>query len=76
MASLSAALSNVPGPPYDPDYIDALDAYVAADQAREKAHRAFEKADQLARQREAELRAICERVTAGRKDTTPEDSDG
>jgi nucleotide-binding universal stress UspA family protein len=57
------AMMAPPGGHLHPDYVDALEAYVAADKDREKAERALERADRLARQREAELRAVYERLT-------------
>jgi len=49
--------------PRHPDWTEALDAYVTADRACEKACAAFEKAAQVVQQREAELRAVYERLT-------------
>ena len=49
----------------DPDFNDALTAFIEADKAREKARKAFERADRLADQREADLRAIYKHLTEG-----------
>ena len=49
--------------PHHPAFVEALEAYVAADKARDKARQAFERTDQAAQQREAELQAVYERLT-------------
>jgi hypothetical protein len=52
----------------DPDFNDALAAWVEADKAVDKARKAFEKAERVAEQREAELRAVYERLTGEGQD--------
>lgn len=46
-----------------PDWLNALEAYVAACEARDKAAAAFDKAEHRLQQREAEMRAVYERLT-------------
>lgn len=60
-AGLSKKLANAPS---HPDITEALEAFVAAGKARDKAQAAFERVDQLAEQRQAELEAAIDRVTA------------
>ena len=48
--------------PQHPDFVDALEVYVGALKARDKALAAFEKADEIAKQREAELEAVIDRL--------------
>ena len=65
MADYATVLHMVSNGPRHPDFADALEAYVTADKACEKARQAFEKADQAVQRREAELRAIYERLAEG-----------
>lgn len=60
---MSTLLKMLSQPPHHPDWTDALEAYVQADKVRERAREAFEKADEVAQQRETELRAIFDRLT-------------
>lgn len=46
-----------------PDWLAALEAYVAACEARDKAAGTFDKAEHALQQREAEMRAVYERLT-------------
>ena len=50
-------------PRSDPDWTGALEAYVAAAQARDKAAVAFDNAEAALLRREAEMRAVYERLT-------------
>ncbi len=50
-----------------PDWLNALEAYVAACEARDKAAAVFDKAEHRLQQREAEMRAVYERLTAEEK---------
>jgi hypothetical protein len=49
-------------PHTDPACNEALEAYVKADKAAERAREAFARAEAVRQEREAELRAICERL--------------
>ena len=57
--------------PQHPDITEALEAYVTADKALDKAREAFEKAERLAAQREADLEAVIDREIAVRDDQPP-----
>jgi predicted NBD/HSP70 family sugar kinase len=57
-------LSKMNAAPRHPDITDALDVYVTALKARDKAEETFRKADEVAQQRAAELEATIDRVTA------------
>jgi hypothetical protein len=63
MADTPTVLQMMASPPRDPDFNDALAAWIEADKAVDKTRQAFERAERVAEQREAELRAIYERLT-------------
>lgn len=46
-----------------PDFLAAMEAFVASDEAEEKARHAHHRALDLLQRREAELRAVYERLT-------------
>lgn len=62
--SYDGLLKKLNDAPQHPDITEALDAYVTADKACEKAREAFEKADIRAAQRRADLEAVIDRVTS------------
>lgn len=73
---LATALGEIRGPaapslltmmanaPRGPEWSGALEAWIAADKARDKARQAFEQAEQAALEREAELRAVYLRLAS------------
>lgn len=62
MADYATVLHMASNAPRHPDFADALEAFVTADKACEKARQAFEKAERVVRDREAGLRAVYERL--------------
>lgn len=64
MISVVKMMGGLPAPnSTHPDWLAALEAYVAACTARDKAARAFDAAEHALQQRETEMRAVYERLT-------------
>jgi hypothetical protein len=60
---MTSVIAMMGEPLRDPDWTDALEAYVQSAKARDKAGRAFDEAEHALQQREAELRTVYDRLT-------------